>query len=159
MTFFDDIYVPLTFLPTPSALYVSPSHSHNTQPPHNFFYFAKLKKQISDPNERSHFWLPSYTPPESDPDHVPSQHELLDSPISERMYIDTGEILRVRVEADEFFDDEPGPPKATDGVMITKTERRRPPYSITVSLKILILFFSLYLSRLSALPYPPPFPD
>ena len=51
------------------------------------------------------------------------------------MYIDTGEIIRMRVEVDEFFDDEPGPPKATEGVMIAKTERRRPPYSITVSLR------------------------
>jgi DNA-directed RNA polymerase III subunit RPC8 len=51
------------------------------------------------------------------------------------MYIDTGEIVRVRVESDDFFDDEPGPPKATEGVMLTKTERRRPPYTITVSSK------------------------
>lgn len=49
------------------------------------------------------------------------------------MYIDAGEVLRVRVELDEFYDDEPGPPKATEGVQQAPTEQRRPPYSITVS--------------------------
>ena len=49
------------------------------------------------------------------------------------MYIDAGETLRVRVESDEFCDDEPGPPKAAEGVMIAKAERRRPPYTIVVS--------------------------
>ena len=49
------------------------------------------------------------------------------------MYIDTTEIVRVRIETDEFHDDEPGPPKAAEGgVMVAKTERRRPPYSIIV---------------------------
>jgi DNA-directed RNA polymerase III subunit RPC8 len=28
------------------------------------------------------------------------------------MYIDASEVIRVRVEADEFVDEEPGPPKA-----------------------------------------------
>ncbi|TDL23720.1 hypothetical protein BD410DRAFT_768329 [Rickenella mellea] len=107
VNFFDDMHIPLTYLPTPSAF---------------------------DPNERAHFWLPTYEPPESDPDHVPSQHELLDSPVSERMYIDAGEILRTRVEADEFFDDEPGPPKAAEGVMAKKAERRRPPYNVVCSI-------------------------
>ncbi|KAH8116342.1 RNA polymerase III subunit Rpc25-domain-containing protein [Phellopilus nigrolimitatus] len=104
--FFDSMYIPLNYLPTPSAF---------------------------DPNERAHFWLPTYEPPASDPEHVPTQHELLDSPTAERMYIDAGEVVRVRVETDEFYDDEPGPPKAAEGVMAAKAERRRPPYSITVS--------------------------
>lgn len=47
------------------------------------------------------------------------------------MYIDQGEIVRVRVEADEFYDDEPGPPKAAEGVVI-KREARRAPYTIIV---------------------------
>ena len=63
---------------------------------------------------------------------MPSQHELLESPISERSYIDTSEIVRIRIESDEFYDDEPGPPKAAEGVMLGKTERRRPPYTIIV---------------------------
>ena len=51
------------------------------------------------------------------------------------MYIDAGEVVRVRVETDEFYDDEPGPPKATEGVHQTPTlEGRRAPYTITVSL-------------------------
>jgi DNA-directed RNA polymerase III subunit RPC8 len=59
---------------------------------------------------------------------------LLDSAVSERMYIDQGEVVRVRVEADEFYDDEPGPPKAAEGVQVRK-EARRSPYSITVSVR------------------------
>jgi hypothetical protein len=48
------------------------------------------------------------------------------------MYIDSGEILRVRVETDEFCDDEPGPPpKALEGVQVIR-EVRRAPYTITV---------------------------
>ena len=47
------------------------------------------------------------------------------------MYIDSGEILRVRVEGDEFYDDEPGPPKALEGVQVER-EARRAPYSIIV---------------------------
>ena len=47
------------------------------------------------------------------------------------MYIDTGEVVRVRVESDEFHDDEPGPPKALEGVQQVQ-EKRRPPYQITV---------------------------
>ncbi|KAI0322781.1 polymerase III polypeptide H [Amylostereum chailletii] len=96
--FFDDMWVPPTYLPQPSAF---------------------------DPNERAHFWLPG--------SEATSAHEMLDTPLSDRMYIDQGEIVRVRVETDEFYDDEPGPPKATEGVKIT-VESRRPPYSVTCSI-------------------------
>lgn len=48
------------------------------------------------------------------------------------MYIDQNEILRVRVEADEFWDDEPGPPKADSGVQVRR-ERARAPFSLIVS--------------------------
>lgn len=61
-----------------------------------------------------------------------STHDLLDSATADRMYIDTGEVVRVRVEADEFYDDEPGPPKASEGVQQAKVENRRAPYTITV---------------------------
>jgi DNA-directed RNA polymerase III subunit RPC8 len=61
--------------------------------------------------------------------------ELLDTPTAERMYIDQGEVVRVRVESDEFYDDEPGPPKHTDGVQIMQ-ESRRPPYSVIVSVTV-----------------------
>ncbi|THH32705.1 hypothetical protein EUX98_g1498 [Antrodiella citrinella] len=98
--FFDDIYVPLIYLPEPSAF---------------------------DPNERAHFWLPG--------SETTNKHEMLDSAVADRMYIDAGEVVRVRVEADEFYDDEPGPPKATEGVhQAPSTEGRRAPYTITCSM-------------------------
>ncbi|KIM68256.1 hypothetical protein SCLCIDRAFT_1209673 [Scleroderma citrinum Foug A] len=96
--FFDDMYVPLAYLPQPSAF---------------------------DPNERAHFWLPD--------SGATTTHELLESPTADRMYIDQGEIVRVRVETDEFYDDEPGPPKAAEGVAI-KREARRPPYTVICSI-------------------------
>lgn len=79
----------------------------------------------SDPNERAHFWLPDSP--------LTTAHELLDTPLAERMYIDQGEVVRVRVETDEFYDDEPGPPKAQEGVQMQK-EAKRPPYSVVVRL-------------------------
>ncbi|KAF7967734.1 hypothetical protein HWV62_33252 [Athelia sp. TMB] len=96
--FFDDIYIPIPYLPQPSAF---------------------------DPNERAHFWLPEST--------ATTAHELLDSPLASRMYIDQNEIVRVRVEADEFCDDEPGPPKATEGVQVRR-EAGRAPFSIVCSM-------------------------
>ncbi|KAK7462873.1 DNA-directed RNA polymerase III complex subunit Rpc25 [Stygiomarasmius scandens] len=96
--FFDDVYVPATYLPQPSAF---------------------------DPNERAHFWLPD--------SELTKSQDLLDTPTAERMYIDSGEILRVRVEGDEFYDDEPGPPKALEGVQVER-EARRAPYSIICSI-------------------------
>ena len=84
----------------------------------------------SDPNERAYFWLPG-----SD---ATSAHELLDSPVAERLYIDQGEIVRARVESDEFCDDEPGPPKASEGVLISG-EARRLPYTVTVSLRLILI--------------------
>ncbi|KAI6006688.1 RNA polymerase Rpb7 [Pisolithus orientalis] len=84
-----------------------------------------LTASYSDPNERAHFWLPD--------SEATTAHELLESLTAERMYVDQGDIVRVRVEADEFYDDEPGPPKATDGVAV-KREARRPPYTITCSI-------------------------
>lgn len=85
----------------------------------------------SDPNERAYFWV-------ADADSAPA--DLLDTPVTSRMYIDTNEVVRVRVEADEFYDDEPGPPKALEGVMngpgqAKEREGRRAPYTITVSLE------------------------
>lgn len=82
---------------------------------------------LSDPNEKTHFWLSN--PPEGDL----SETMLLDSDVNERYYIDIGDTVRVRVEYDEFHDDEPGPPKAVDGVY-AKAKPRRPPYEITVSI-------------------------
>ncbi|KAF8638765.1 hypothetical protein AX17_001981 [Amanita inopinata Kibby_2008] len=78
-----------------------------------------------DPNERAHFWLPDSS--------LTTVHEMLDTPLTERMYIDQGEVIRVRVEADEFYDDEPGPPKALDGVVV-RHEPKRAPYVVICSI-------------------------
>ena len=119
--FFEDMWVPLVYLPQPCALYVFLPHFPNTS--------ITPLKLYSDPNERAYFWLPS--------SEATSTHELLDSPEAERLYIDQGEILRVRVERDEFCDDEPGPPKATEGVLISgQGQARRLPYTVTVSPQI-----------------------
>ncbi|KAG5641879.1 hypothetical protein DXG03_004019 [Asterophora parasitica] len=96
--FFDDIYIPVAYLPQPTAF---------------------------DPNERAHFWLP-----DSD---LEKTHEMLDTPVAERMYIDQGEVVRVRVEADDFFDDEPGPPRMADGVQVHR-EAKRAPYNVVCSI-------------------------
>jgi hypothetical protein len=62
------------------------------------------------------------------------------------MYIDQGEVVRVRVESDEFCDDEPGPPKVTEGVQM-KRELKRPPYIVCVSGVYLSLLYD-YLNLL-----------
>ena len=110
------MYIPISYLPQPSALYVSFFRSLSLAP--SWFIPA------SDPNERAHFWLPD--------SEATTTHELLDSPTSSRMYIDQNEIVRVRVEADEFYDDEPGPPKAAEGVQVRR-EQGRAPFSVIVS--------------------------
>jgi DNA-directed RNA polymerase III subunit RPC8 len=56
--------------------------------------------------------------------------ELLNSTVAERVYI-KDEIIRVRVESDEFYDDEPGTAKLTEGVQVER-ESKRPPYTVTV---------------------------
>ncbi|KAF8885053.1 polymerase III polypeptide H [Gymnopilus junonius] len=68
-----------------------------------------------------HFWIPDST--------LTTATELLDTPLTERMYIDQGEVVRVRVEADEFCDDEPGPIKVSEGVVQAKREGKRPNYN------------------------------
>ena len=59
------------------------------------------------------------------------------------MYIDQGEVVRVRVESDEFCDDEPGPPKVTEGVQM-KRELKRPPYIVCVS-GVCLFRFTIFL--------------
>ncbi|KAJ2913159.1 hypothetical protein MD484_g7259, partial [Candolleomyces efflorescens] len=89
---------------------------------------------LSDPNERAHFWLPDSP--------LTSASDLLDTPTAERMYIDTNEVVRVRVEQDEFYDDEPGPTKVVEGVIQDTAGgvdkglggNKRPPYSVVCSI-------------------------
>lgn len=78
----------------------------------------------SDPHERAHFWIPDGEPEST-------SEVLLGTATNERMYIDTGEIVRVRVETDEFYDDEPGPPQIHEGI-VQPREKRRAPYTIVV---------------------------
>lgn len=133
--FFEDMWIPLIHLPQPCALYAFLLFI----PLHNIALLTFLKIGVvrpSDPNERAYFWLPG--------SEATSTHELLDSPEAERLYIDQGEIVRVRVERDEFCDDEPGPPKASEGVLISG-QARRVPYTITVSSRSC----SLVLSRMA----------
>jgi len=70
---------------------------------------------------------------------VTTATELLETPLADRMYIDQGEVTRMRVEADDFCDDEPGPPKVTEGaagssVQVNREHQRRAPYIVCVSL-------------------------
>ena len=93
--------------------------------PLNFPLLSVLNHlNTSDPNERCHFWIPEST--------LTSSTEMLDTPVTERMYIERDEVIRVRVESDEFYDDEPGPPKVTEGVQ-AKRESKRSPYTVCVS--------------------------
>ncbi|KAF7432891.1 DNA-directed RNA polymerase III subunit rpc25 [Pleurotus ostreatus] len=78
-----------------------------------------------DISRRQHFWVPPGD--EEDPPN------LLDVEEDRRMYIEAGDQVRVRVESDEFYDDEPGPPKATEGVTVQAIPRRS-PYSIICSM-------------------------
>ncbi|KAF8329381.1 RNA polymerase III subunit Rpc25-domain-containing protein [Cantharellus anzutake] len=89
--FFDDMIIPPSYLPSPSAF---------------------------DAEEQHFFWNPTA--------EGVSSLELLDTPVSERNYIETG-------KSDEFHDDEPGPPKMIDGVISTK-EGRRAPYTVIGSI-------------------------
>jgi len=79
-----------------------------------------------DPNERAHFWIPDSP--------LTSPSELLDTPLSSRMYIDQSEVLRVRVESDAFCDDEPGPPKMAEGVLVKREGGGRAPYVVCCSI-------------------------
>ncbi|SJL13680.1 uncharacterized protein ARMOST_17128 [Armillaria ostoyae] len=80
-----------------------------------------------DSNERAFFCVPDL--------QFTMSAELLDTDVASRMYIDAGEVVRVRVEADEFHDDEPAPPKMAEGVQV-KQEPRRAPYRIIWSLAL-----------------------
>lgn len=82
------------------------------------------KPSTFDSNERAFFWIPD--------SELSTPTELLDTDKDTRMYIDTGELVRVRVESDEFYDDEPGPPQMLEGIQVKK-EPRRAPYQIIVS--------------------------
>ena len=49
------------------------------------------------------------------------------------MYIDSGEVVRLRVEADDFCDDEPGPTKVSETAAAGAQQPRRAPYVVCVN--------------------------
>jgi DNA-directed RNA polymerase III subunit RPC8 len=117
MTFFDEVHIDVSQLPAPSTLWVQHLHSS----------FTTITVHCSDSSRQKFFWVPSL-------DATASRHELMDSPLGERLYIDQDSPIRVRVEGDEFYEHEPGPPKATEGVRVDlTTEPKQPPYRIMVS--------------------------
>ncbi|KAG8689015.1 DNA-directed RNA polymerase III subunit rpc25, partial [Ceratobasidium sp. 395] len=85
-----------------------------------------------DLNEQAFFWLPPHHWPT---DEAPSATQLLDTDITTRLYLDRNEIIRIRVERDEFYDNEPGPKKAEQGLeeRIDDDTDRKAPYTITAS--------------------------
>lgn len=68
-------------------------------------------------------------------DEPPSTTQLLDTDVTTRLYLDRNEAIRIRVERDEFYDNEPGPRKAEAGheERVEDEVDRKAPYSITVS--------------------------
>ncbi len=81
----------------------------------------------SDSSRQKFFWAPTL-------EVTASREALMDSTFSDRLYIDQDTPIRVRVEGDEFYEHEPGPPKATEGVRVDRTrEPKQPPYRIMVS--------------------------
>ncbi|KAG8779211.1 DNA-directed RNA polymerase III subunit rpc25 [Serendipita sp. 401] len=81
-----------------------------------------------DSSKQQFFWAPKL---EADA----TRTQLMDMPLSERLYIELEAPIRFRVEGDEFYDEEPGPPKATEGVRIDLTrEPKRAPYQIFASI-------------------------
>ncbi|KAH7105966.1 RNA polymerase III subunit Rpc25-domain-containing protein, partial [Auriculariales sp. MPI-PUGE-AT-0066] len=78
-----------------------------------------------DPDQQKYFWVPSQA--END---TLDWENLLDSPLGERQYIDPRDVVRVRVEADEFREAQPEPPKAGD----TPTRERMAPYVVTCTI-------------------------
>lgn len=107
--FFDDILIPAAFIPTPRAY---------------------------DHSESAWFWAPTAAVDEAADDALDPALEgnnemaALDVPKEERAYLGRGEILRFRVEAEEFPEDEPGAPKSQQE---GEPPERQAPYIITVS--------------------------
>lgn len=74
-------------------------------------------------------------------DEPPSTTQLLDTDITTRLYLDRNEVIRLRVERDEFYDNEPGPRKAEPGQeeRVEDEGDRKAPYTITVSENLLLV--------------------
>ncbi|KAF9004642.1 polymerase III polypeptide H [Cyathus striatus] len=109
LPFFTDVYCPASYLPQPCTF---------------------------DSKERAWFWAPDFSLPRSP--HPPRlQEAMLKIPAEERMYVDAGEAVRVRVEAEEWCDDDPGPSAGAAGQSVAGGEEKRvkrAPYSILCSM-------------------------
>ncbi|GAB1518388.1 DNA-directed RNA polymerase III complex subunit Rpc25 [Rhizoctonia solani] len=71
-------------------------------------------------------------------DEPPSTTQLLDTDITTRLYLDRNEVIRLRVERDEFYENEPGPRKPDIGQpgqedRVEDDADRKAPYTITGS--------------------------
>jgi DNA-directed RNA polymerase III subunit RPC8 len=55
-------------------------------------------------------------------------------------YFDVGEVVRFRVEAEEWHDQIPNAPDQLEPAAVSE---RRPPYSIVVSYSVVFIFISL----------------
>ncbi|CAE6521565.1 unnamed protein product [Rhizoctonia solani] len=125
--FFDDIYIPRDYLPVPSAF------DHNEQA----FFWLPPHHWASGQGFVHHNHLFRLTQAYAT-DEPPSTTQLLDTDITTRLYLDRNEVIRLRVERDEFYDNEPGPRKAETS-QLGQEERveddadRKAPYTITAS--------------------------
>ncbi|QRV88735.1 DNA-directed RNA polymerase III subunit C25 [Ceratobasidium sp. AG-Ba] len=87
---------------------------------------------VFDLNEQAFFWIP--VDAESP---IPTPSQLLDTDVSNRRYLDRGDIIRLRVERDEFYDNEPGPRKG-ESILEERAEDdvdRKAPYTIIASIQ------------------------
>lgn len=110
-------WIPLVYVPQPCVLYVLfYTFPDTVQASHRSIYTV-------NPTNAHVFWLPS--------SETASTHELLDSPGGASVY----RPRRIRVERDEFCDDEPGPPKAPERVILVsgQGQARRLPFTVTKS--------------------------
>jgi hypothetical protein len=59
------------------------------------------------------------------------------------MFIERDEIIPVQVESDEFYDDEPGPPKLTKGVQVKRdsTWQETAVYRLREFVDFLLIFY------------------
>ena len=122
--FFDDIFIPSSYIPTPRAF----DHAEQT-------WFWAPGAAADEPKEPLGTGLDSAFLGGED-----YATDALSVPKEERAYLDVGEIIRFRVEAEEFLEDQPDPkrgPGVRAGANGTSVEsdgdRQQAPYVITVS--------------------------
>lgn len=116
LKFFDDIHIPMRSLQYPSAY---------------------------DPALNEYFWASEYSDPEA---AASMPTDLLSCPDDQRLYIQVGQPIRIRIEEEHFLDVGPkeapkAPNPLTEGVEVTAVEEQLrkdreegiPPYSLVAS--------------------------